>query len=537
MKESTQQFAQRIRSKYPGAYDDKPDEVLVKAYLQKYPTYADRVDFATNKASNPALSEKQVEKPKKNIAQELRVQPFIGAAKGAGSTAFGLGKAVSKPLIGLANILGKGVNKITGKQTYTPITSKVREQIFTKPDSLKPTNTGQKIGFGAEQIGEFFIPGGAVTKGAKAVQGAKVFSQAPKLAKAAGFGTKVAGEALSMGGVTALQGGDKAQTKSAMILSAAFPVFGKSASKLANTKIGQYAAKSLMEKIPSRMMNSLIRPREAAFSFGKNPGLAIADEGIVANTRGGLLQRITKKKQEIGQAIEQELTHPNVANKIIDVTPAIQTLDATIQKAAKTGDQTLVRRLLDIKKSLTKEFELVGDDLVEKGVRNLQLTPLEAQKLKREIGEATRWTGQAFDADANKARVAVYRAIDSLIDDAVPNISKLNSRYANMLTAEKELLKTNKHLQRLAAIGLKQGGIGAAFGLYSGLSGDSTGTAIAKGLGAVAVSKGLGSTAVKTRVAKQAVKTGRLSSLGKKANMILKGYLGGRKKRNDGNSR
>lgn len=36
---STEDLAAKVRAKYPGAYDDKPDSVLVGAWLQKYPDY------------------------------------------------------------------------------------------------------------------------------------------------------------------------------------------------------------------------------------------------------------------------------------------------------------------------------------------------------------------------------------------------------------------------------------------------------------------------------------------------------------------
>ena len=35
------QLAQRIRAKYPGAYDDMDDAALEKAVLAKHPEYAD----------------------------------------------------------------------------------------------------------------------------------------------------------------------------------------------------------------------------------------------------------------------------------------------------------------------------------------------------------------------------------------------------------------------------------------------------------------------------------------------------------------
>jgi len=38
---STEDLAAKVRAKFPGAYDDKPDGVLVGAWLKKYPDYGD----------------------------------------------------------------------------------------------------------------------------------------------------------------------------------------------------------------------------------------------------------------------------------------------------------------------------------------------------------------------------------------------------------------------------------------------------------------------------------------------------------------
>src|SRR3954468_19413359 len=40
---SVQQFAARLRTKYPGAYDDLPDDVLTEKVLEHHPQYRDMV--------------------------------------------------------------------------------------------------------------------------------------------------------------------------------------------------------------------------------------------------------------------------------------------------------------------------------------------------------------------------------------------------------------------------------------------------------------------------------------------------------------
>lgn len=80
----------------------------------------------------------------------------IGVAKGAGSTAFGVGKML---------------------HDYTPVgrlTDAAAPGVFDeRPEMLEPTNTAQRVGKTVEQIGEFFVPVGMVGKAAKAAELAK----------------------------------------------------------------------------------------------------------------------------------------------------------------------------------------------------------------------------------------------------------------------------------------------------------------------------------------------------------------------------
>lgn len=112
----------------------------------------------------------------KNPVNELQT----GAAKGIGST-----------LWGATELVNKGIRLIPGAKEYVPLMPE-------KPAAMKPEGTMQNIGYGAEQIGEFFVPGGLVLKGSKLLKGGKVIK---------GVGA-AALEALSAGGVSSAQTGD-----------------------------------------------------------------------------------------------------------------------------------------------------------------------------------------------------------------------------------------------------------------------------------------------------------------------------------------
>jgi hypothetical protein len=247
-------------------------------------------------------------------------------------------------------------------------------------------------------------------------------------------------------------------------------------------------------------MNALLKPLGKEFLFGKNPG-KIVEEGLTANTRKGLLEKIVGKKKEVGALIETALTDPAAAAKRIDIKPLLTPIDEAVKKAVSRGDQTLVDRLLAVKSGLTNNFELVGSKVKPTGAKELLLSPKDAQIFKREIGEATKWTGQVFDNEVNKVRAQVYSAIDKAIDAAVPAVEKLNQRYANLLGGQKSMERTLAVLQRQNLASFSQLGLGGIATAGAFATGDSTPEALAKGVAVGLALKGLRTAAVQTRLA------------------------------------
>ena len=120
----------------------------------------------------------------------------VGAAKGVGSTAFGLAELTQK----LSNI--SGLSRITGGELSV---------IGQKPKLLEPEGTIQRAGFMTEQIAEFLVPFTKVTKIAKVPE---AFSKARKLLGVAG---KIVGQSAEFAGKTAIQtGGDVEAIKRAV---------------------------------------------------------------------------------------------------------------------------------------------------------------------------------------------------------------------------------------------------------------------------------------------------------------------------------
>ena len=130
--------------------------------------------------------------PQRSFARKL-ASPLIGVAKGAGSTAFGLGKLIDK-INPMENVVGD------------------------KPEFLKPKGFGEKLGYGVEQIAELAVPFGG---------GAKAASLIPKAGRAAQLGARALGEGAEFGLKSAVQtGGDAKSIGASAAFGAAFPIVG-----------------------------------------------------------------------------------------------------------------------------------------------------------------------------------------------------------------------------------------------------------------------------------------------------------------------
>jgi hypothetical protein len=103
-----------------------------------------------------------------------------GIAKGAASTAVGLGRlihqipGVSSAVDALYGAAGVNVDSAAdfGLKPKNTLASQVAPQMQASAESrlgLNPTNTAQKIGFAGEQMAEYFVPSGAALRATKAL--------------------------------------------------------------------------------------------------------------------------------------------------------------------------------------------------------------------------------------------------------------------------------------------------------------------------------------------------------------------------------
>ena len=190
---------------------------------------------------------------------------------------------------------------------------------------------------------------------------------------------------------------------------------------------------------------------------------------------------------------------------------ALAPLDQAIAEASKNQrvNAPIIKRLLDLKADLLG-IPLEGGE----ATRKLQnLTAQELFELKKEVGDLTRWTGNASDDEiVNKALTRTYGQIKGQLD-TVPGLSELNERYANLTSAEVATKYRDKIASRQNLISLNSTGVGAATALVS---------AVASGGAVVPILLGLGAAGVVQAGRTPAFKTNLASWLGKASQKELK---------------
>ena len=268
---------------------------------------------------------------------------------------------------------------------------------------------------------------------------------------------------------------------------------GVGAAKEAFTKAG--------EKSAPRIVNSLIKPLKKDLSYGKNPGRAVAEEGIVANNFEDLLEKITARKSEIGQSIRKALSE---SKKKIDISGVLSPIDDAINSAkrAPRTNSALIQRLESLRADILGESILPsGRKVLTRKLKNVSAE--QAFEVKQLVGELTKFTGNASDDTlVNKALKRIYGGVKEKLNIAVPKTVKMNEKYADLISAEIATRYRNEIVQRQNLLGLSPTTTGIGAGLITAvLSGGAAIPSILATASVPLLHKAAASPAFKTRLA------------------------------------
>lgn len=192
------------------------------------------------------------------------------------------------------------------------------------------------------------------------------------------------------------------------------------------------SVKTVETKIAGRVIDSLIKPRHKEFMFGKNPGEAVAKEGIVANNLGNLKDKVDVRIKDLRGTVSDIRNLPENFEKKIDVTETLKPLKNAYTYLKSIGEKTHATELKRIENALS-DLQSSGKDLTKLNIS-------ETYQLKEAISSMQDWTSESPASHrVNVALRKAYHLTDLLIDKAIPQLEVLNSRISNLISAKQAI--------------------------------------------------------------------------------------------------
>lgn len=230
---------------------------------------------------------------------------MIGMFKGAGHTVESLGNLVHKI---------PGVSAAIDAIARTPGLS---QAAFKEADRVTtPTNTAQRVGFGAEQAAELLIPGSKVSQAGEAV----ARTVAPRLALVSRAAVEAGGNAA----MSVAQGGDARSALTAGVVGAAAPVVGAAVSAAVpalKDSAEQLIVKGLgPTKERFKAMAEKLAPQILARSRSGEIGLGLG------KSREGLQAVAEAMHEEIGPQIDQAIAR--YGQRTVGTQPVVDALES-----------------------------------------------------------------------------------------------------------------------------------------------------------------------------------------------------------------
>lgn len=461
------QFGQTIKQKYP-EYQDMDDADLGQRMLSKYPQYQDMITAPT-----------QPVQPQQDITTGLG----IGLLKGAGSTlesglrsggqiVGGIGGAVSVPIQERqqADLTSQYEQLVNMAKTASPIEkssllTKAREiqgqiqkagqpsqafgTMFDNPllakarEFLQPKTTAEKVGYGAEKIGEFVLGSRGLTK--MASEG-NIVKTGVELLKSKNAWNRIGGAIMkdipSAAGSfltsMAQSGAGTGEIKEAgTSIKRAGVSAGIDLGTSAALQVGKEAINALAKK-PALWINNLIGVRKGELSYGKNPGEQIAQDRITANSVEDLGNKITSKLDDLHNQSKTVMSQAKKTGVRVDMTPTVNSIDESIKFEKgnlKNIDPTIKS---DAKKKIEVLMELKNNLIKKLGKNVKNVDPDTANEVKKMLGSTTKWTPEtaSYVKTMNMAKVKAYGATRQAIETVVPDIAPINEAFSNYIAAD-----------------------------------------------------------------------------------------------------
>lgn len=332
-------------------------------------------------------------------------EAILGGAKGAGSTLYNIGKMVP------------GISGMLPEQ---------------KPEALQPQGMAEKIGFGAEQVGEFFVPGGAIKRGMTGLQAATK-ALGPRAASLISLGGRGVLEGAGAGAVTMAQtGGDtQAAAKNAMLAGA--------------VPIGLSVALKGAKPLASKIEDVVLRPTMADVKGGFK-----VQNVFKYDVAGSLGQTAKKTHDRITQRAKELRTLLKTRNVDVDVIQALT--DAATDLGANPA------KTVGLNSKMSKAVDFWLEELAQVAPSG-KINLADANEIKRSVGKFGAWISGGRDPDSGaleKVSNVFYTKLRTAIEKAGsdPAIKAINSEIGDLIPIEQAVIRRMPVADRNAVISL-----------------------------------------------------------------------------------
>lgn len=221
------------------------------------------------------------------------------------------------------------------------------------------------------------------------------------------------------------------------------------------------------ENVGGRLMNFYIKPRQAGYKFGSNPGRGVIKHVGPQMTREGLLQGINNAKDRLLSQLEESAANSQTP---VDATPIFQEIAGTVNKM-KDLPETYAGQI-DAHRALARDLmrKVSKNGFIKDG--KIYVYPKDAIQIKRAIGELPSWaTNDPKLGTLTKTSRKAYGAFDKEIDKAVPGSATTNRDVSDLIGAQKGIELGMQREQNKSPLGLIDLAVGGLTGSHSGPAG------------------------------------------------------------------
>lgn len=352
----------------------------------------------------------------------------LGFAKGVGNTVVGLGELVHR-IPGVS----RAVDALYGEPGLSA------RAFPAARAAMQPSNTGERIGFTAEQMGEFFVPGGA---------GAKL-AQVPKAAL-----------------TTLAQTGDMGSAVMSGVVTGAMPAAGTLAR----------ASRELREGAQKTVVQALAPTKEWAKAEAKKLAPEIIRRGV-RGSRQAMLQQAKAQTSALGQELDNVVQAAAQAGETVyggTVRGAIKMAQDALKVTNQNGASVAIPGTEKVVKKLSRLgafIEDLGDDIpVDKAL-------MIRRTWDQIISKAGLFGQKAGAKSTDNAQAWALREASGAMRDLLnknPALADINKELSFWTGLKKVLIETEKRTQSHGG-GLVAAGMGGSGAVVGALQGDSLG--------------------------------------------------------------